>query len=259
MKLAVRRPAKRAAIAPRIQRPLLARASAHGRGCSRGVACAAEAAGCFWRHCCANGRFEKAVLRGRPGVRAAKHATFSQRPAETHCSRLAAERAFRICIARGFKRRQSAQTARKSEEKHAPSFGFVKLPWQLARSVSLHHREPHTLPSFPASSTDKVWHSCAPADASQLSLSQDTLSHFLSRFPVQLSLALSDFLPPPSFPLPPLHCARPWNPNAVFSSFSPSVRTYLNTHKRLPASWLTPVLILSPPTSPSSLLLCHLL
>ena len=173
--------------------------------------------------------------------------------------RTAARRALRICIARGFKRRQSAQTARKSEEKHAPSFGFVKLPWQLARSVSLHHREPHTLPSFPASSTDKVWHSCAPADASQLSLSQDTLSHFLSRFPVQLSLALSDFLPPPSFPLPPLHCARPWNPNAVFSSFSPSVRTYLNTHKRLPASWLTPVLILSPPTSPSSLLLCHLL
>ena len=86
MKMAVRRPAKRAAIAPRIQRPLLARASAHGRGCSRGAACAAEAAGCFWRPCCANGRFEKAVLRGRPGVRAAKYATSSQRPAETHCS-----------------------------------------------------------------------------------------------------------------------------------------------------------------------------
>ena len=196
--MAVRRPAKRAAIAPRIQRPLLARASAHGRGCSRGAACAAEAAGCFWRHCCANGRFEKAVLRGRPGVRAAKHATSSQRPAETHCSRLAAERALRICIARGFKRRQSAQTARKSEEKRAPSFGFVKLPWQLARSVSLHDRELHTLPPLPATPTDKVWRSSASADVSQpalLSFPRRSRTQLVSLFPSPLCLSLSPTLP----------------------------------------------------------------
>ena len=112
--------------------------------------------------------------------------------------RTAAKRALRICIARGFKRRQSAQTARKSEEKHAPSFGFVKLPWQLARSVSLHHREPHTLPSLPATPTDKLWRSSASADDSQpaqLSFPRRSRTQLVSLFPSPLCLSLSPTLP----------------------------------------------------------------